>query len=871
MGKRRARADPSSNHEVDGSLLAPSGSVPAASRKARRKEERSRKKHKHSISKAKTLIASDGATKAEKRTISTVFTVKPVLSRNEPVAKKKRSFPESSNPAPHARRRTSSVDESGGVDPDLTAALRRDDDEIRALEAKLGLAASKGKKRLNQEYGMEGYGDDFGDFLLDLDSMVERVAGSKKSSLMKHSYSTSEAVEADDEHDDGGDEVDDLSDERVPMKGPAYEELDEDDSFMLEELLDPSENRLDETIGGLSDDGSTSASSEDTTTHPDHDDTLIYRPTEGQDIYGKSLERSNENTEAKKYVPPHMRNKSGENLKEIERTLNRALNRLSEDTLIPTSHAISKVYSSFPSSDVHDSIWKNMHNACVASPTTMTALIPVYVATVCGVHILKGDDAQLGEYLLEKVVLSLWNGLDLERQQKGDLASTRPESNDKAISNLVLIMTYLYNYGVVHCSLMYDLVRHFIDKFHEVDVEALLLVLSHCGRALRSDDPSALKDIILSVQDRAINVSNAGPTSFSSRVDFMVSAMTDLKNNKKRKQDVAYSEKTAKFRKLLGQIKSGVATSTGVARISNASLRISLHDVLQAESKGRWWKVGASWIGNQFSYQEGKPDDCNSDSPNKPLPLEASRSITSEADEKLLKLAHRYRMNTDTRRSIFCIIMGSADCDDAFEKLVRGGFLKPRIEKEAVRVLVECCGGEISYNKFYSHLAHRLCEFQPQCKFSLQLAFWDVFKQFDSLQIRKAANLAKLLFHLVVVQRGVKLNVLKAIDMASPSELPEAAIIFLTLFFSTLLKEFEDPEMVTQFFQTAISRRKPKVDSVDIDQDELEQMDESDALRASMMVFFVQVLKCSPEYTKGSKFRRNLKAAMKVCDVDDFL
>jgi nucleolar MIF4G domain-containing protein 1 len=114
------------------------------------------------------------------------------------------------------------------------------------------------------------------------------------------------------------------------------------------------------------------------------------------------------------------------------------------------------------------------------------------------------------------------------------------------------------------------------------------------------------------------------------------------------------------------------------------------------------------------------------------LAKESTRESTEEAE--ILKLASSQRMNTDTRRSIFCIIMGSEDCDDAFEKLVRAGMLKNRTERDTVRVLTECCGNEKTFNPFYAHLASRICDYQQQCKFTFQLSFWDTFKQFDSLK-----------------------------------------------------------------------------------------------------------------------------------------
>ena len=270
---------------------------------------------------------------------------------------------------------------------------------------------------------------------------------------------------------------------------------------------------------------------------------------------------------------------------------------------------------------------------------------------------------------------------------------------------------------------------------------------------------------------------------------------------------------------------------------------------MDVETKGRWWKVGASWVGNQFKHQSG--DDSHDDTEESKL---AKSQRSDEEEEVLLKLAAKYRMNTDSRRAIFCIIMGSADCSDAFEKLVRAALLKNRSERDCVRVLMECCGNESYYNPFYAHLAARICDYQPQCKFTFQLAFWDMFKQWESVSQRKAANLSKLLYHLVAIHQSLKISVLKPLDMA---DLEDTALIFMTIFFSTMFESMDDPSQVFDLFERGIPKPKPG------------QAEDLQSLRESLSVFFLQTLKCSPKNKKKSKFRSNLKAAIKACETNE--
>jgi len=785
------------------------------------------------------------------------------------------------------------------VAPD--SMMDRDDAEILELERKLAIGNKKDKAKLHKEYKLEGYGDDFGDFLDGLDDMIQRVSNSKSSSSSKYydKRSTDESLGSGDD-DNGDDAFDDdeseVSEELVPMKDPDYDdELDEDDSVLeeLEREEDEVENVDDDDddddiegdeeekeefdedkVGGevpWDDDSALATESEDDDEEePDHDISDTYRPSKGEDIYGNKLDAGgDQETKALTYVPPHLRNKVGntdsvadeEKIRLIRRGLNNALNRLSDDTLVSVAQQLAQLYKHHPTQMVHELLWKNTKDACILVPILMKGMIPAYLACIIGVHIQSNDTVQVGEYLLEAVVTELWSELDAFRGRgsNDDADQGLPsEIVSKHICNRMLILCYLYNFGIVHCSFMYSVIRHLIEKFTEVDIECLLLLLSHCGRSLRSDDPLALKEIVLLVQKKNSEIRDQ---ETSSRAEYMVTAITDLKNNRRGKQDTAYGEKTNKLRKILGQIKSAAAKGNTAKSTSEATLRISLEDILNAETKGRWWKVGASWVGNQYRFAGDSQNDGN-ESADDESPSKPTSGQKSEEDEALLKLASKLRMNTDRKRAIFCIIMGSEDCEDAFEKLCRGSMLQNKSERDVCRVLLECCLNEKPYNRFYGHLAARICEYQPQCKFSLQLAFWDMFKQFDTLDGRKAANLAKFLFHLTVTNEILRfMTVIKAMDI-SEDDMEPSAQIFLTILLTTILSHFHDTGPVKAMFALRQSSEQE-------DHDESRQEQEEGA-RASLLIFFMEILKASPKNVKGSHFRKNFKAAVKALDTDGF-
>ena len=73
---------------------------------------------------------------------------------------------------------------------------------------------------------------------------------------------------------------------------------------------------------------------------------------------------------------------------------------------------------------------------------------------------------------------------------------------------------------------------------------------------------------------------------------------------------------------------------------------MSLNDLHSAESKGKWWLVGAAWAGDPLIDRR-----------------EDFKATSAEEDEGqhsgLLKLARKQGMNTDIRRSIFVVLMDS--------------------------------------------------------------------------------------------------------------------------------------------------------------------------------------------------------------------
>ena len=82
--------------------------------------------------------------------------------------------------------------------------------------------------------------------------------------------------------------------------------------------------------------------------------------------------------------------------------------------------------------------------------------------------------------------------------------------------------------------------------------------------------------------------------------------------------------------------------------MSHEPLRVSLEDLRSADTKGKWWLVGAAWAGDPLVDRQ---DDVQK--------TEVSTKKVESAENILLKLAKKQGMNTDIRRSIFVVLMSS--------------------------------------------------------------------------------------------------------------------------------------------------------------------------------------------------------------------
>ncbi|XP_054266390.1 nucleolar MIF4G domain-containing protein 1 [Macrosteles quadrilineatus] len=483
-----------------------------------------------------------------------------------------------------------------------------------------------------------------------------------------------------------------------------------------------------------------------------------------EDIYGRLRdEKGNvlQVQEKQKYVPPQLRakalgqdKKKVEELAQLKKQLKGLVNRLAESNLHSIANQIDELYMRNSRSDMNDSLLSLISEALIFHVLTPERLVIEHSALIAVLHANVG--LEVGAHFLQSFV------------QRFDLLFNQgPEVEDKELDNILLIISHLYNFKVFHAVLMYNILDKLVERFEEKEVELILLVLRSVGFSLRKDDPLALKDVVLRLQRKA---NDSVKFKDNPRVKFMLDILLAVKNNNMAKipqYDPSHSEHLKKLMKTM--IHKGKYIT---------ELKITLEDLLKAEERGRWWIVGSAWTGVEST----------------PTPNSATPASDSQYSQTVLDLARKQRMNTDTRRNIFCILVTAEDYLDAFEKLLRLG-LKAQQEQEIVHVMVHCLMQEKTYNPYYSHLASQLCKADRKHQMTIQYHVWDKLKELSKLSQSKIVNLAKFLAHLFL-EKALPISVLKVMQF---SEMDKCHVRLLRqVLLSVLLSDL--PETVSAVF-----------------------------------------------------------------------
>ncbi|XP_038654310.1 nucleolar MIF4G domain-containing protein 1 isoform X2 [Scyliorhinus canicula] len=616
----------------------------------------------------------------------------------------------------------------------LLEANEEEEREIQRLEKALGLNKRKNKSAMPQAFARDGL-----DYIL---GVIEPGAAG-----LSGLYESDDETSAVEEEDLMNEEVESDPDQTENQEGSGEDtdsgqESEGDKACVME--METSQDD-DEEEGG---------------SQPD-------QPTRGNaraDCSNNHVHKeqtSSEETVSQKYIPPQLREmsetmdaKKKEELARLKKNVKGLLNRLSEPNMASISNQLEEFYMTNSRKDMNDTLTDVLLAACVTPALMPDRLMMEHVLLISILHHNVG--IEVGGHVLETIV-------------KQFDEHSRSISETKECDNLINLIAHFYNFHVIQCVLVFDILKKLTSNFKEKDIALILLLLKQVGFTLRKDDAAALRDLIIEAQNKANSVGKQFQDQ--TRIRFMLETMLALKNNDMRKIPGYDPEPVEKLRKLQ---RSLIHNNRG-----DFLLRATLENLLTADQVGRWWIVGSSWSGVPMIEDTSTKKQQN---------------IVGEVSGKIMELARKQRMNTDIRKNIFCVMMTSEDYLDAFEKLLRLG-LKDQQEREIIHVLLHCCLQEKIFNPFYAFLVEKFCEYDRRFQMTFQFSMWDRFRELKSMTNVATTSLVRLLVHLLS-KKVVSLSIFKVIEF---SELDKPKVRFLRQILQKLLMETEQEELVAIF------------------------------------------------------------------------
>lgn len=402
----------------------------------------------------------------------------------------------------------------------------------------------------------------------------------------------------------------------------------------------------------------------------------------------------------------------------LTRHIHGLINRLTLSNFSPVMCEILNVYNENSKNSVTTSILDSI----ISSITTQVNLMDNFIITFASLSSVMSH--LTGIDLIAQIIERCLSVIDpLRRKDKEERLSTTTTHNDdddhhqlsmgnsKIVMNCISLFAYLYNLQIISDTFIISIIRESLKDLNDLDVEIILKLIRLSGYQLRKDESANLKTIIGEVLERVDSIPST--TIQSSRFKFMIETIMDLKNNRQ-KLVVAASAG--------GELETSKKVIRSFLQANNLSkldsLRITVDDIRNASSKGRWWKVGAKW----------DPEAAGGASSGSVFSNQRSDAI----DNKIMKAAKAHGMNTDVRRSIFASLMTSDDCKDAFQRLSSLG-LKSKQEQEIAHVLLHCSNHERLFNPFYSLTATIFIGSKRSFGITFKYAFWDKVKEMEQM------------------------------------------------------------------------------------------------------------------------------------------
>ncbi|KAL7892841.1 hypothetical protein HDV64DRAFT_273010 [Trichoderma sp. TUCIM 5745] len=416
-----------------------------------------------------------------------------------------------------------------------------------------------------------------------------------------------------------------------------------------------------------------------------------------------------------KYVPPSLRKAANSDSEGL-------VNRLTEANILQIVKSVEELYQNNARGDITEILTSTLLAQMYKSSSVPDQFLVLTGGFSAAVYKVIGSS--FGSHLIQQVVVS-FQGSYKSVMQGVDLAEIPKES-----SNILGYLTQLYLFEVVNCKIIFDYMERLLSELNELNVELLLRICRMAGRLLRRDDANALKHVT-SILNKAVG--EIGSANLSVRTKFMVETINDLGKSKPKARGLdsgVVSDHVLRIRKKLGELKSQSRRLDGLAPMG-----LSLQDIEKADTRGKWWLVGAS-VPAKETYQDLEEES-------KSAPQENDRDLTDDEDMDIVlpdysKKARGQGFHTSAQIAIFTALMSATDYEHGYRQYASLKLRKDD-QNEIARVLVQCVGSEANYNEYYALVGKQAC-INNKIRFAFQDRLWRIFRSLGELMFGEEAE-----------------------------------------------------------------------------------------------------------------------------------
>ncbi|KAF8570250.1 Nucleolar MIF4G domain-containing protein 1 [Paragonimus westermani] len=468
-------------------------------------------------------------------------------------------------------------------------------------------------------------------------------------------------------------------------------------------------------------------------------------------------------------------NPSEKNPVGLHRTVRSWLNRLSEEHMARVISALADLFGEYPRASVRSVIIEEvctlLESTVVHSHSSIGWLqqdLAVCIACVHATLHAKLQHDNLVGYATETLVEKMFPSEDVS-------------TSADAKTSVGLFISYLFRFGVLSSSLIFDIISELIQDGTLSSTKAAHFMCAAVGVNLRKSNAMRCQELI-DLSTKLMTSCSKEQVDLTCELEGIVQRLSEK-----------YSKEECVARAL--HLKKLMRSWTkGITMSKDLCLSVGLSDLRSTDSKGRWWLVGSA---TQQSASVGPPT-----TPRKAQDIPSLNPV--RLTPEIEQAANVLGLRTQTRRQLFNILVSTSGGPDATASALLRACPSGNVsrEREVIQIVTHCLMSEEPFNRFYPRVLGGFLNTHRRFLMMIKCAIWDVLKKTD-LSVNAKAHAGRAVGILASVY-DLPLTVLKNFNFADASE---ANTSFLRSVFIELCTGGEYQKMLTKVMQLSCYTR----------------------------------------------------------------